>query len=82
MQEMTEEEGIEAVLVIDHLRKALGDGLGHNDLAVEAGLLIQKVDEIVDKGPEKVPLSELQDLLGSVLQEISVVALIFKRLIA
>ncbi len=73
-----EEEGVEAVLAVDHGGQARRDRLAEHCLAVKTGLFVHLVNEIVHEGPQEVALAELEYPLRGVFQEISVIALLFQ----
>ena len=77
-----EEQGIQALLGVDHRGQAGGDGLGQHHLAVEAGLLIHHIDEIVHESTEEVALAELQHLHRGLGQQVTIVALVAQGLVA
>ncbi|MPM66994.1 hypothetical protein SDC9_113908 [bioreactor metagenome] len=64
--------GIEALLVVDHIRKATVERLDKHDIAVEVGLLIEDVDHPVDESPEEVSFAKLQDLFLSLYRLVNV----------
>ena len=76
-------EGVEALLIIDHLSQPLGDGLNEGDLAVPAGLLVGHIEPVIHEGAEEVSFAELQDLNGSLtlFEDVSVVTAVFQYFI-
>ena len=82
--EAAQVERVEALLLVERLADefAAADGLNEADLAVEAGLLVEAVEEVVDERAEEVALPELEDALRRILEEIPLVALLLKRCIA
>ena len=77
-----EEQGVQALLGVDHGSKARGDGLGQHHLAVEAGLLVHHVDEIIHESAEEVALAELQHLHRGLGQQVTIIALVAQGLVA
>ncbi len=73
-------ERVKSLLPVDRVADevAAGDRLHEADLAVEAGLLVETVKEVIDERAEEVALAELKDPLRRILQKIPVVTLAFK----
>ena len=67
-------QGVQALLLIDQLCQAGSNGLHQAALAVPAGLLIGQVEPVVDESPQEITFTELQNLLGCVLQNVAGVA--------
>ena len=67
-------EGVQTLLLVNHLGQARGDGLNQNALAVPAGLLVGQIKPVINECTQEVALAKLQDLLGCILQDIAVVA--------
>ena len=67
-------QSVQALLLVDHLGKARGDGLDQNALAVPIGLLVGQIEPIIDKCAQEVTFAELQYFLGCILQNVAVVA--------
>ena len=74
-------EGVQTLLLVDHLGKTRGDGLDQNALAVPVCLLVGKVEPIVNKCAEEVAFAELQDLFGGVFQNVAVITGFRKNII-
>ena len=74
-------QGIEAVLLGKAVRRfrVTAAGLNQNHLAVETGLLVHQVNEMVGECPQKVPFSKLYHTLGRIFQQITGIAQFFKR---
>ena len=67
-------QSVQALLLVDHLSKARGDGLDQNALAVPIGLLVGQIEPIIYKCAQEVTFAELQHFLGCILQNVAVVA--------
>ena len=67
-------QGVQTLLLVDHLGQAGGDGLDQNALAVPVGLLVGQIEPVIHERAQEVALAELQDLLRGVFQNIAVVA--------
>ena len=67
-------QGVQTLLLVDHLGKTRGDGLDQNALAVPVGLLVGQIEPVIHERTQEVALAELQDLLRGVFQNIAVVA--------
>ena len=67
-------QGVQTLLLVDHLGKTRGDGLDQNALAVPVGLLVGQIEPVIHERAQEVALAELQDLLRGVFQNIAVVA--------
>ena len=74
-------EGVQTLLLVDHLGQTRGDGLDQNALAVPVSLFVGKVEPIVNKCAEEVAFAELQDLFGGVFQNVAVIAGFRKNII-
>ena len=74
-------QSIEAVLLGKAIRcfRMTAAGLDQNHLAVETGLLVHQVNEMIGKSPQEVPFSELYQTLGRIFQQITGIAQFFKR---
>ncbi len=67
-------QGVQTLLLVDHLGQAGGNGLDQNALAVPVGLLVGQIEPVIHERTQEVALAELQDLLRGVFQNIAVVA--------
>ena len=74
-------QGVEALLLVDHLGQAGGDGLDQHALAVPVSLLVGQVEPVVNESAQEVALTELQDLFGGIFQDITVIAGLFQNLV-
>ena len=57
-------EMVESILLVEHIHPSLVDGLDHNYRCIEIRLLVCFPDDPIDKGPEEITLSELNDFFG------------------
>ena len=76
-------EGVEALLIIDHLSQSLSDGLNEGNLAVPAGFFVGHIKPVIHEGAEEVSFAELQDLDRSLSlsEDISVVTAVLQYFI-
>ena len=76
-------EGVEALLVIDHLSQSLSNGLNEGNLSVPAGLFVGHIEPVIHESAEEVSFAELQDLDGSLTlsEDISVVTAVLQYFI-
>ena len=69
-----EKQGVQSVLFVEPGIQLHSGRLNHHHLAVEAGLFVHFVDEVVSEGPQKIAVTELKNPLWSLFQEIAVEA--------
>ena len=74
-------QGVQALLFVDHLGQAGGDGLNQNALAVPVSFFVGKVKPVVNKGTQEVALTKLQNLFGGIFQNVAIITGFFKDLI-
>ena len=74
-------QGVQAFLLIDQLRKSLGNRLYQYGLPIVSNPFVRQVKKVINEGPQEISFPELQNFLGPVLQHVSIVPGLLQNLV-